>query len=148
MRDFRDTVAHYLRASRVPFSTDSRAGAPNLPLGEAVRMFTPSDVAVEFHLNAAGSAAATGVETLSAPKHFDLGRRICAAVSDRLGIKNRGAKPEDSGQHKRLAFVRAGGVVVELFFLSNPDDLKAYEAVKWLLARDIAGILVAEAQNV
>lgn len=142
--DFRDLVAHYLNVAGVPYTMDGMKGN-NLALRDAVKLVRPEDVAVEFHLNAAASAAATGVETLGTAKTQKLGERICAATSERLGIKNRGAKGEDSGQHSRLAFVQAGGLIAELFFLSNRSDLEAYNAKKWLLAKDIAALLIEEA---
>lgn len=134
--EFRDMVAHYL-----PEALRDGAKGENLPLSQAVKMIPRGGVAVEFHLNAAGSPSATGVETLSGEADKVLGAKLCATVAARLGIRNRGAKGEGSGQHSRLAFVQAGGIILELFFLSNPDDLAAYEAKKWLVARDVADVL-------
>lgn len=145
VRDFRDLVGWYLDKAGASFVTDGQKGV-NIPLREAVRIAAQHDICVEFHLNA-GPASATGVETLSAEKDYALARKLCSAVSSRLGIRNRGAKPENSGQHKTLAFVQAGGIILELFFITNKDDLARYEAVKWLLAKDIADILIAEAQH-
>lgn len=144
--DFRDLVAHYLTVEDVPFAMDGPKGQ-NLALRESIRLIRPGDVAVEFHLNASGAPTATGVETLGESKTRALGTNICEKVSARLGIRNRGAKDEASGQHARLAFVQAGGLIVELFFLSNREDLTAYNARKWLLARDIAGVLIQEAKK-
>ena len=62
-----------------------------------------------------------------------------------LGIRDRGAKPENAGQHHRLAFVRSGGIIVELFFLTNPSDMAAYDARKWMAAREVAAVLAGEA---
>lgn len=42
----------------------------------------------------------------------------------------------------KLGFVEAGGVIVELFFLSNKGDLERYEQVKWLVASAIVAELV------
>lgn len=140
VRDFRNLVGFYLDKQGVDFLSDGH-GSVNLPLKEVVKMVPKDAVAVEFHLNAF-TPSATGVETLSSPKDFELGRQLCEAVSKRLGIKNRGAKPENAGQHSRLAFVQAGGLILELFFLTNKQDLANYQAVKWLLARDVADILV------
>lgn len=137
--EFRDLVAFYLDQFDVPFIRDGKKGE-NLPLAEAVKMIPKKGVSVEFHLNAAASSA-SGVETLSAPKDYKLGAKLCDAISYRLGIKNRGAKPENSGQHSRLAFVQGGGLILELFFITNKTDLDSYQAVKWLLARDVAKIL-------
>ncbi len=56
---------------------------------------------------------------------------------------NRGAKPEGSGQHSRLAFVSdGGGVILELFFLTSVSDLAAYQERKRALAVEVARVLV------
>jgi N-acetylmuramoyl-L-alanine amidase len=34
--------------------------------------------------------------------------------------------------------VRAGGLVVEVFFLSNQEELAKYQARKWMVATSIA----------
>ena len=41
-----------------------------------------------------------------------------------------------------VGFVEAGGIIVELFFLSNKGDLERYDEVKWLVASAIVGELV------
>jgi N-acetylmuramoyl-L-alanine amidase len=41
----------------------------------------------------------------------------------------------------RLGFVRVGGIVVETFFISNPEELARYEARKWLVATAIVEAL-------
>lgn len=140
--EFRNMVAFYLERSDVPHFTDGK-GAENWALTKAAKEAKQYNIAVEFHCNA-GDARATGVETLSAPKDYALGSKICAAISSQLGIKNRGAKPEGSGQHKKLAFVQAGGIIVELFFITNKQDVAAYDAKKWLAAREVAAILTKE----
>lgn len=137
--EFRNIVSFYLKQWRVPHFTDG-VGAENWPLSRAAKEAKSYAMAVEFHLNAAGPVA-RGVETLSAPKDYDLGTKLCAVIAATLGTKNRGAKPENSGQHKRLAFVQAGGIIVELFFITNKADLAAYDAKKWLLAKNVATVL-------
>lgn len=142
--EFRNLVSFYLLRAGVPHELDGQ-GTENLPLREAVVRARRHPIGVEFHCNAAASAQATGVETLQADKHYRLGADICAALAGTLGIRNRGAKPENAGQHHRLAFVQAGGIIVELFFLTNPGDLAAYDARKWLAARAVADVLIEEA---
>lgn len=144
--DFRNMVAHYLNKSGVNFLTDG-FGHNNLPLTHAIKLIQPDSLAVEFHCNAFNNPTATGVETLSNDDMKSLGVDLCHAVSSCLGIKDRGAKGEGSGQHSRLGFVRAGGLILELFFLSNPDDLKAYMDKKWVLARSVAGVLMSHASR-
>lgn len=137
--DFRNMVALYLDRAGIPVVTDG-SHKDNWPLKQAAAEARKHKIAVEFHCNAA-SPSATGVETLQGDSDFALGQSICDAISVQLGIKNRGAKPENSGQHHRLAFVQAGGIIVELFFITNLSDLAAYDAKKWLAARAVAEVL-------
>lgn len=142
--EFRNMVSFYLSRAGVAHHLDG-AGTANLPLKEAARMASKHDIALEFHCNALSNPAIGGTETLSSQGDMLFGSTIAKAVADGLGIKNRGAKPENSGQHSRLAFVQAGGIIVELFFLTNPNDLAAYDARKWLAAKRVAEILIQEA---
>lgn len=141
--EFRNLVSFYLTQYGVPHDTDGK-GTENYPLPKAARMASMHDIAVEFHCNA-GPATATGVEVLAAPGDMGLAGALSSAIASALGIRNRGAKPEGSGQHARLAFVRAGGLIVELFFITSRTDLKAYYDRKWLAARAVASVLAGEA---
>lgn len=141
--EFRNIVGFYLGRMRAVFGMDGD-GLQNMALADAAKRAKQYSIAVEFHCNA-GPPTATGVETLSGPKDVAIGAKLCAAIAAELGIRNRGAKPEASGQHSRLAFVQAGGIIVELFFISNADDLARYEAKKWTLGRKVAETLVAHA---
>lgn len=142
--DFRKMVALYLERAGITFGTDGQDGV-NLPLSMAAKMGRDYNIAVEFHCNASDNATATGAEVLSAKDNKDLAGDISSAIANALGIKDRGAKPENAGQHHRLAFVQAGGLIVELFFLSNPADRAAYAAKKWVAARDVANVLIEHA---
>lgn len=144
--EFRNMVAFYLQRAGVPHELDGQ-GTRNLPLREAAARAKRHPIGVEFHCNAAMDRRATGAECLSAPQDKALAGRLSAAIAQALGIRDRGAKPENAGQHHRLAFVQAGGIVVELFFLTNPDDLSKYDARKWVAARDVAEVLIDEAMR-
>lgn len=145
--DFRNLVAHYLKAAGANFVTDGKDGQ-NLPLPQAIALVKgagKNGVSVEFHCNASANPAASGVETLSGAKDTALGVALCKAISEAMSIPNRGAKGEGSGQHSRLGFVQAGGLIVELFFISNPQDLRKYLDKKWLIAKAVATVLLTEA---
>lgn len=142
--EFRNMVAFYLQRAGVPHGLDGK-GTENLPLKVAAARARDFDLAVEFHCNAA-TPKATGVEALSGPKDTKLSAAICKAISDVFGIANRGAKPENAGQHHRLAFVQSGGVIVELLFITNKGDLAAYDARKWLAAKAVADVLAKAAK--
>ena len=137
--EMRNIVSFYLQHDKIPHELDG-FGTVNLPLSTVVKRSRNHAISVEFHCNA-GPLSATGVEVLCAPKDIDVAGRICEAISSTLGIRNRGVKPENVGQHKRLAFVQAGGMIVELFFITNRKDLAAWDARKWLAGREVARIL-------
>lgn len=142
--DMRNMVAHYLtRDSKHKIATDG-VGKANLPLANAVKLIGKGkgDLSIEFHTNAFSSASAKGVEALAQAKDKAISKAMCKVIADRLGTVVRGNdggwKAENSGQHSRLAFVRHGGIIVELFFITNPTELKAWDERKWLVARDVA----------
>jgi len=139
--EFRDMVAGALQKRGVLFDRDGAEGQ-NQSLTDAVGAAKSHDIAVEFHCNAFHNPSATGVETLSDSNGYPLGEVLCTAIADVLNIKNRGAKGEGSGQHSRLAFVRkGGGIIVELFFISNANDLQSYLANRHALAEAVAEVL-------
>lgn len=147
-QDMRNMVAHYLRSEGVPVRTDGE-GKGNAPLAKAIELIKGSALAVEFHCNAAASKAAKGVEALAADKHRLISQKLCKAVSGVMGNPLRGAqgwKSENSGQHSRLGYVRGGGIILELFFISNDDELKIWQDKKWLVAKAVAGVLIDEAK--
>ncbi|MFP3343314.1 N-acetylmuramoyl-L-alanine amidase [Halomonas sp. SIMBA_159] len=139
--DFRDRLADYLR-DKVYFTKDGERGQ-NMPLTVAANEAVAHDLAVEFHCNAFSNASATGVETLSDQQHYPLGNALCIAISTALGITNRKAKGEGSGQHSRLAFIRRGkGVIVELFFITNKNDLDSYIANIDTCVKAVGNVLI------
>ncbi len=141
--ELRDLICAELDG-RISYHRDGEAG-DNMPLRDAARMAAQSDIAVELHCNAA-TPAATGVETLSKPTAYPFAAELIQAVTDTLSIRSRGTKPEDSGQHSRLAFVSdGGGIILELFFLTNTSDLAAYQQNKNALAAELADVIVSAA---
>lgn len=146
-QDIRNIVASILRDDYgLTVRTDGE-GKGNLPLREAVKLIRGSDVAIEFHTNAAASKAATGVEALSTPKNKRWCQVLSRAVADVTGWKLRGDggfKPDNAGQHSRLAYAQAGGIVFEPFFISNDADLKLFKERKWAICRAIATAIAME----
>ena len=134
-QDMRNIVASILRTDYgLEVKTD----------GELIK---GSRLAIEFHTNAAASKAATGIEALSIPKNKAVCQRLCAAVADASGWKLRGEggyKPDNAGQHSRLAYAQAGGIVFEPFFISNDADLKLFKERKWIICRAVADAVARE----
>lgn len=146
--DMRNMVASYLNKAGVNYRTDG-TGTTNQPLNAAIKLISDAKVAVEFHCNASSSGASKGVEALAQPKNRSLCQRLCMAVANVTGSPLRGDKgyqPETAGQHTRLGYVRAGGIILELFFISNDAELAIWNAKKWLIAKAVASVLIEEAK--
>lgn len=150
MEDLRNRVAEQLRLRGHEVRTDG-TGAYNLPLRDAIALIEGSALAVELHVNAAENPKATGVEVVALPADRYRAQHIANAIGAALGLRLRGDKGwiDQSATHRgKLGFVSAGGLIVECFFLSNPDDLAAYLANVFPLAHALAGAIEFAAQDV
>lgn len=144
--DARNIVVWYLKQAGITVRTDG-VGQDNQPLREAVKLIKGADIAIELHCNASTNPLARGVEVLANPRHKGIAQSISKAIADALGTNVRGDngyKPENSGQHSRLAYVQAGGLIVELFFITNAVELDAWNAKKWLVCKAIVNVLLEE----
>lgn len=140
MLELRDIVASKLRAMGHTVRTDG-GWRQNLPLPYAMTLVPGSDVAIELHTNAHTNSSARGVEVISLPAQRELARTIARKIAHTLETPVRGAggwTDQSQSARGRLGFVRVGGLVVECFFLSNPEELARYEARKWAVASAIA----------
>ena len=102
-------------------------------------------MAVEFHMNAAASKQANGIETIALPKDKKLAQDLSAAVASALGSRLRGNDgwiDQSKSARGRLAFVSNGGLIVELGFISNEDELARFNARYWLAAKAVAKVLI------
>ena len=88
---FRNAVAYYLREAGIQYKTDG-VGTLNQDLNSAIKLIKGSSVAVEFHMNAAASKQANGVETIALPKDKKLAQALSKAVADAFGSRLRGDK--------------------------------------------------------
>lgn len=142
--NFRNAVSFYLREAGIQVKTDG-TGTKNDPLSAAVKLIQGSSVAVEFHMNAATSKQANGVETIALPKDKKLAQDLSAAVATALGSRLRGDNgwiDQSKSARGRLAYVNAGGLIVELGFISNEDELARFNARYWLAAKAVAKVLI------
>ncbi|MEO9386471.1 N-acetylmuramoyl-L-alanine amidase [Chromobacterium phragmitis] len=81
------------------------------------------------------------MESIALPSLRGISQRISAAVLGVLGSPLRcagGWIDQSASARGRLAFVNAGGVIVELFFITNAAELAAYQANKQRLAQAVA----------
>lgn len=126
----RDRVAEILRKRGYAVIEDGADGMSE-PLSKALVLAAKADYAIEIHFNAFEKPAATGVEVLARPKNRNKAQRVATAIARALSLPLRGSdqgwKDDTSGQHSRLAFCRAGGLVVETCFLTNTGDVAKYQ---------------------
>ena len=142
-RELRNIVASKLRAMGHRVITDGEP-ASNKPLRDAIALIPQGRVAVELHCNAAASPAAGGVECISLPKDKLLSQRLSRAVARVLELRVRGDGgwiDQSQSARGKLGYVNAGGLILEVFFISNPDEMAVYQARKWLVAQAIADVL-------
>lgn len=142
--NFRNAVAFYLREAGLQVKTDG-TGTKNDPLSAAVKLIKGSSVAVEFHMNAAASKQANGIETIALPKDKKLAQDLSKAVADALGSRLRGDNgwiDQSKSARGSLAYINAGGLIVELGFISNEAELAAFQARYWIAAKAVAKVLI------
>ena len=142
--NFRNAVTHYLREAGLQVKTDG-TGTKNDPLSAAVKLIQGSSVAVEFHMNAAASKQANGIETIALPRDKKLAQDLSAAVASALGSRLRGDNgwiDQSKSARGRLGFINAGGLIVELGFISNDAELAAFNSKYWPAAKAVAQVII------
>lgn len=143
MTELRDIVASKLRAAGHEVRTDG-GWRHNLPLANAIALVPGADAAVELHMNAATNTAARGVEVVSLPAQRELARTIARRIAHVIESPVRGAGgwiDQAQTARGRLGFVRAGGLVVEVGFISNPEELHKVRSRLWVVASAIVAAL-------
>jgi N-acetylmuramoyl-L-alanine amidase len=138
----RDATAKNLREKGESVIEDGADGV-NEPLKKALVLARKADIAVEFHFNA-GPPHAAGIEVLSKPSKKLLAQKIAGAINRATGLTLRGDKgwkADNSGHHHRLAFCEAGGLIVEVCFISNKSDMLAYKNNFAKIAENLAEVL-------
>ena len=138
---FRNAVAYYVQQDKDIHVKVDGYGKTNLPLSEAVKLIAGSTLAVEFHMNAAASKQANGIETIALPRDKKLAQDLSAAVASALGSRLRGDNgwiDQSKSARGSLAYINAGGLIVELGFISNEAELAAFQARYWIAAKAVA----------
>lgn len=108
-------------------------------------------VVFEVHFDAA-STSATGTTMIIPAREWtkeflieqQFGKEIVDVCATVLGIKNRGVIDETESHRGKLGLMREKGIngLLEVCFISNSNDLKAFNQYKQVLASKIAPILI------
>ena len=141
---FRNAVAYYLREAGIQYKTDG-VGILNQDLNAAIKLIKGSSVAVEFHMNAATSKQANGIETIALPKDKKLAQDLSKAVADAFGSRLRGDNgwiDQSQSARGKLGFISNGGLILELGFISNEEELFQFNARYWSAAKAVAKVLI------
>ena len=141
---FRNAVAYYLREAGIQYKTDG-VGTLNQDLNATIKLIKGSSVAVEFHMNAAASKQANGIETIALPKDKKLAQDLSKAVADVFGSRLRGDNgwiDQSQSARGKLGFISNGGLIVELGFISNEAELAQFNAKYWTAAKAVAMVLI------
>lgn len=139
--NLRDQVAALLRLRGFTVVEDGADGE-NQPLKQALTL-VKNRLAIELHFNA-GPPTAKGVEAISLPKLRAFSCKLAQSVARTLKTKVRGMEgwiDQSQSQHPRLAFVQAGGVILEVCFISNNQEMIFYTANSSLVARSIVEVI-------
>ena len=141
----RNAILHYLQQDKEIVTRCDGYGQVNLELKEAIKLIKGSDVSLEVHFNSSTNKTANGVECIALPKDKALAQKLSAAVSKVTGSRLRGVggfiTQEDSARGK-LGYVSAGGCILEVAFLSNSSELQTFEEKYWLIAKEVAQVLI------
>ena len=141
----RNAILHYLQQDKEIVTRCDGYGQVNLELKEAIKLIKGSDVSLEVHFNSSTNKTANGVECIALPKDKALAQKLSAAVSKVTGSRLRGVgghiTQEDSARGK-LGYVSAGGCILEVAFLSNSSELQIFEEKYWLIAKEVAQVLI------
>ncbi|RNA63225.1 N-acetylmuramoyl-L-alanine amidase [Chryseobacterium nematophagum] len=108
-------------------------------------------VVFDIHFNS-GNPTVGGTECYVNQKDFadenslsyKMADEICKLTSKILGIRNRGVKPDNKGQHSRIGILNLGSgvsVLWEVCFISFVIDMQSYLLKKNELLKEIADIL-------
>lgn len=127
---FRNKVISYIDQSKYKVHVDQ----DNWTLAQTIKenVTGPASACADIHCNSEAKGKATGVEVFipDDPSILEIkyANFICTDFAKIMGIKNRGIKRPSESQHKTLAILNEQGInmLVELFFISNPKDVKAY----------------------
>lgn len=120
-------------------------------LAEVIRnlrtLAKPQDLIIDIHFNAAANQAATGTEVFVKdgfkPEEMKLATELVKSASDILRLRNRGVKTESQSVRGRLGIMRVpcNVVLLELGFITNPQDVDNYVMWRKILAAKHADII-------
>jgi N-acetylmuramoyl-L-alanine amidase len=111
---------------------------------------TQNCLSIDVHFNAFSNSRATGTEVLIANNHtskeLKIAKDFSFMMSSILRLNNRGVKTESDSARGKLGMLSGGGakainILVEICFITNPDDVRAYRTYYWTLVEKFAELI-------
>lgn len=143
----RKRVTELLKIENVQVWNDNDDWNLQTTINEITKLSRPNDIVFDIHFNS-GTETATGCEVFvpneAIKSELLLANDLCSCVSKTLNIRNRGVKRESDSQHIRLGMMRPSGinVLLEVAFISNVSDVKAYDENFETMCQVIVSVLL------
>ncbi len=144
--ELRDLISVELTRMGAFHIIDGRTGE-NLTLASSIAIAKQADgLRIELHCNASTNSAANGTEVIANESKKVIAQALAKTISSVLGTRLRGDNgfiTQEKTARGRLAFVQdADGLIVELFFITNRQELFVYRSTKKVLAKRLAEAIV------
>jgi N-acetylmuramoyl-L-alanine amidase len=144
----KNQIVNYLHAYGIKVSVDPVDSVTKRTVQLFRKYFFGKDICVDLHFNSSLNKNATGTEVVIPAKYsefeYKLALELSAHISSTLNIRNRGVITELQTYRKKLMWMTlpCETVLIEVCFLSNENDLAAYNLKEKDIARTIANILI------
>jgi N-acetylmuramoyl-L-alanine amidase len=152
--EMRNLICEELAQHGIPFVTDSIKDTLNEIVTTLRAMLKKYDIAIDIHFNSCGDPSVGGTEVIIPNRYtsdeWQIADELLTTTCAILGTKNRGVKTEQQTPHQRLAMLSnydACNILIEICFVNNKNDIKAYKAHKGELAKAYAEILTKWAKK-
>lgn len=147
--EFRDILVEELNKLGLTPVVDKKDSILSESIAFFKNLVSANAIVLDIHFNSA-SPKATGTETLIPSSHTSfersLAENLSKTVSEILNIPMRGSKgvkTEAESHHGRLGWMRLTGenVLMEICFISNPNDIKSFRNKRYELGKSIAKVI-------
>jgi N-acetylmuramoyl-L-alanine amidase len=127
--------------------TDNDSWSLNAVIGWLAKAVTKECLTIDVHFNAFSSPKATGTEVLIADsatkQEISFAKDVVFSIANTLKIGNRGVKKESESARGKLGMLSGGGakavnILVEVCFITNPNDVNAYNTRYWNLVENLS----------
>lgn len=144
----RDDIANYLK---IKYNINSIKDENNKTLPGVINwlksFIKSTDLIIEFHFNASSNYLATGCEVVI-PDNYSLTEELVAnkvnnTISKTLNIKERNIITATKTARGKIGMLELEGIniLVEVCFLSNEKDIKAYKTNRNFLVQNLGDLI-------